>query len=281
LEEYNEAIKDTTYKLEIQLQRIEERLGNMASEGSSISDSDIDLEDEKAVTELCIRLCEEASARIKVLQEEQPVLQDGKKQNSQFMRTQFQAQLETNRTMTQNRQNFAMTISRLSGRLQSILLNDGPDRDSERLRLQDELKLAKECLELCNLASNQANQTIHIYGEVLADEDSDQVVLNTIADFFEIGKVTAKGNARQMVGSMKDETARQLSSDRYGSNTDNRTPELLRPQGLVAPSASTSENWKDKGPALSQTKEDQQSDGSDSRSDKPSPNEVRKRKSGA
>jgi hypothetical protein len=69
-------IKDTAYNLEMRLQRIDEKITNLAADRQTLlEDSSIDLQDEKAVTVQCLRICERASSYIKSLQDEQPALQ--------------------------------------------------------------------------------------------------------------------------------------------------------------------------------------------------------------
>jgi hypothetical protein len=55
------------------------------------------------------------------------------------------------------------------------------------------------------------HQKIYKIGEVNADGDSDQVVVTTLADLFDIGKAFSSGTSAQLVGSMMDETLRQIS----------------------------------------------------------------------
>ncbi|KAI6609611.1 hypothetical protein MCOR14_012027, partial [Pyricularia oryzae] len=67
--------------------------------------------------------------------------------------------------------------------------NEGPERDEQRLRVQEDIHASKQCLEICKQASKQVSrQKIHIVGEVVADDDTDQVVVTTLADLFDVGK---------------------------------------------------------------------------------------------
>jgi hypothetical protein len=75
--------------------------------------------------------------------------------------------------------------------------NGDPDDESEMLRLQEEINIQKQCLEVCKQASAQvSSQKIHIIGEVIADDDCDQVVVTTLADLFSVGK----GEGHEQVG---------------------------------------------------------------------------------
>ncbi|KAL5344646.1 hypothetical protein ACLOAV_010338 [Pseudogymnoascus australis] len=50
LQEYNEMIQDTVYNLEFHLQRIDEKMERFTPENTNISDTSINLNDERAVT---------------------------------------------------------------------------------------------------------------------------------------------------------------------------------------------------------------------------------------
>jgi hypothetical protein len=52
---------------------------------------------------------------------------------------------------------------------------------------------------------------------VVADGDSDQVVVTTLADLFDIKKVVAEGKWVQLVGSMTEEALRHMTEKRYNS----------------------------------------------------------------
>lgn len=86
------------------------------------------------------------------------------------------------------------------------------------MRLQEDISISKQCLEICREASDQvANPKIHTFGEVIAEDDSDQVVVTTLADLFNIRKARASSRAAQLLGSMTDETLQKLSGNRYNS----------------------------------------------------------------
>ncbi|KAJ1332028.1 fungal STAND NTPase-like protein [Microdochium nivale] len=224
LEGYNELVQDTIYNLDMQLQRIHERIGSLGVGPSPDPKATIDLDDEKAVTEQCLRICQQAKTVLERFQEEQPTLQQTETGPSSTtgpgasrFHDQFQAQILTQKAMTESQLPLAETISRLQQRL-VILLNAGSlDKDKERLRLQEDIEMSRQCLEVCNLASSISSQKIHIVGEVVADEDCDQVVVTTLADLFDVKKVMAGKNSAQLVGSMADATLLKLSTDRYTS----------------------------------------------------------------
>lgn len=113
--------------------------------------------------------------------------------------------------------NLLVTMGRLQERLNSVTFNGGPERESETLQFQKEIEIAKQCLDVCKEASQQvSSQKLNIIGEVIADDDCDQVVVTTLADLFNIAKVKAKNRTMQLVGSMPAEALRDISKDRYG-----------------------------------------------------------------
>jgi len=280
-------IKDTVYHLEMRLQRIDEKLTSLdADRQTLLEDSSIDLQDEKAVTVQCLRICERASSYIKSLQDEQPALQrEAPRQSAGYVSDQFEAQLLTQKSLNENQDNLLETIGRLRERLESITSNGGPEDKRETLRLQEEIKIQKQCLEVCRQASAQvSSQKIHIIGEVIADDDCDQVVVTTLADLFSVGKVKAMSRSAQLVGSMQPEVLRDISKDRYGSRFGALAGSLETTQlDAAAESSSTFETRKaDRSPTKSnQAKKDEKSAGPETSYDRPSPNEVRRRKGGA
>jgi hypothetical protein len=279
-------IKDTVYNLEMRLQRIDERLTSVAADRPTpLKDSSIDLQDEKAVTVQCLRICESASSYIKSLQDEQPALQrEAPQQSPEYVLNRFEAQILTQKSLNENRDNLLETIGRLRERLDTITFNGDPEGESETLRLQEEINFSKQCLEVCKQASSQvSSQKIHIIGEVIADEDCDQVVVTTLADLFNVGKVQAASRSAQLVGSMEADVLRAISKDRYGSRfgAPGDSLQTARLETAAAPPSTSETRKADRSPVKSnQAKEDGKSAGPETTYDRPSPNEVRRRAGG-
>jgi hypothetical protein len=273
-------IKDTVYNLEIRLQRIDEKITSSSSDRATLlEDSSIDLQDEKAVTVQCLRICERASSYITSLQDEQPALQrETPQQSAGYVLKQFEAQLLTQKSLNENRDTLLKTIGRLRERLDSIPLNGGPDGESGMLRLREEINFSKQCLEVCKEASSQVSgQKIHIIGEVIGDEDCDQVVVTSLADLFNVGSVKARSRSAQLVGSMPPDVLRDISKDRYGSRFGAMGTSLE-----TAASLSTYDTRKADRSLMksNRAKEDGELAGPEISYDKPSPNEVRRRRAG-
>ncbi|UPK96312.1 hypothetical protein LCI18_007247 [Fusarium solani-melongenae] len=222
LEEYNEIIQDTAYNLNIHLQRINEKIELFVAdsrESASTSETSVDLRDERAVTEQCLRICQEARSYIESLADREESLQDQPLPAApDDNQSQFEAQLLARRALDENRDNLSRTIGRLQERLETMATSGTPKSDHGYLQLKGELETSEQCLELCKLASAQvAHQKVYSIGEMVADGDSDQVVITTLADLFNVGMASSTNRSAQWLGSLSDETARQVSKDRYNS----------------------------------------------------------------
>lgn len=214
-------IQDTAYNLNIHLQRIDEKMALFVTESKSTSASDtsVDLRDERAVTEQCLRICQDAKSYIESLTDQEESLKDQPLPlSTSDSQSPFEAQLLARRALDENRDRLSQTIGRLQERLESMAISGTPESDTGYLQLQGELQTSKQCLELCKNASEQvANQKVYSVGEMVADGDSDQVVVTTLADLFDVRKATSTNRSAQWIGSLSDETAQQVSKDRYSS----------------------------------------------------------------
>ena len=279
LEEYNEMVQNTAYNLRVHLQRIDEKMERFTVENTNTSDLSIDLKDEREVTNQCLRICEDAKSYIESLtNRESPLLREAPQNATEDdMQNYFDAQLLTRRALDVNGNTFAEIIGRLRERLECLVLNEGPRNDSERVRLQEDINSSKQCLEVCKVAGEVARRKIYRIGEVIADGDSDQVVVTTLADLFDIKTAVSKGSSAQLVGSMTDDTLRNLTDKRYSS----RFGALARDSD--PPAAANTKPPSDLKPQRSshtfspQTDDDEQSPGPKTSRNRPSPNEMRKR----
>ncbi|KAL2833322.1 hypothetical protein BDW59DRAFT_169019 [Aspergillus cavernicola] len=220
LQEYNEMTKDTSYNLEVSLQRIDERLAQLIIEDPDTSSAgDIDLKDEGAVTKQCLCICEDMKLHIDSLAtRESSILQNSPQTDTEeAAQKPFEAQQLTRQALGENQNSFAEIIGSLRERLKFLVGNEDPRYDNERLRLQEDISISKQCLEVCKVASDISDQKIFRVGEVITDGDSDQVVVTTLADLFDVRKVMSPGNSAQLVGSMAPENLRHLVDNRYSS----------------------------------------------------------------
>jgi len=274
LEDYHEMIKDTIYGLEIRLQRIENNMTEPIADAISGVETTIDLQDEMEVTKECLRVCEDARSHLEVLQNEESSLLEGSSQIiSDTSRTQFEAQTTTYQVLSEARDRFAETIGRLQERLHAMRQNAAPESASERLRLQEDINIQRQCLEVCKRASVQVvDRKVHTFGELVADSDSDQFVVTTLADLFDVKKALATNNSAQLVGSMTEAALMKISGDRYSSRFG-----AVVPQVEVATRLSAPETRHGHTSPLNQSGKDEQLVNSEKRQNRPASNTVRKR----
>ncbi|RMZ83810.1 hypothetical protein DV738_g1025, partial [Chaetothyriales sp. CBS 135597] len=286
LEEFNEMVQDTAYNLELHLQQIDEKMTQLNLEKFSASGASTDLEDEKAVTKQCLRVCEDARSYIESLSvRESHLLQKTAEDNSVEEQDIFEAQLRTRLALEGNQSSFAETIEHLRKRLNLLMTQkDSPEKDKERAQLQADIDISKQCLDVCKVASEISRQKVYRIGEVTAEADSDQVVVTTLADLFDIKKATSKGKSAQLVGSMTPANLDLLTEKRYSSrfgalpfhyNTYNTNNTATAANG----EPTTVEGQKSKPAAGSQTAANKEQSPGPPRT-RPAPNEIRKRQMG-
>lgn len=271
--------KDTAYNLEVQLQRIDEKVTLYAIENTTSPDICIDLNDERAVIKQCLRVCEDAKAYIESLTSRASSLLQKAPQNAaeELIRNAFEAQLATRQALDENRDKFVEIIGRFGQRLESLVLEGEPRNDKDRLRFQEDIDISKQCLEVCKVATELSRQKIYNVGEVIVDNDSDQVVVNTLADLFDVKKAVSTNRSAQLVASLTPENFRDVVEKRYdsrfgaavrgsssaehGTTSPLSVPETQKSEAAFTPP--TAHNAHSRGPKPSRSK--------------PSQNEIRKR----
>ena len=187
-------------------------MGGHTIDQSHDSSSSINLNDEREVTKLCLRICEDARLHLESL-----INQESQSTSEGDEECRFEARLLTRQTLDENRDSFVRIIARLRSRLESMVSTNNPEDEKERSRLVEDINTSKDCLEVCKVASEVSSQKIYRIGEVVAEGDSDQVVVTTLADLFDIKKALSKGKSAQLVGSMGEETLQHLGTKRYDS----------------------------------------------------------------
>lgn len=272
-------IQDTAYDLEVHLQRIDEKMERFNIDKTSISDSTVDLSDEREVTKQCLRVCDDARHYIESLTSREFLLlqrrpQEDTKDSEQSC---FEAQLLTRQALNDNRDNFSAIITQLRDRLERLVLKNDPSDEKERSRLQEDINTSKQCLEVCKAAKEVSSQKIYRIGEVIADGDSDQVVVTTLADLFDIKKAVSKGNSAQLVGSMTEEALRYLTEKRYGSRFGLVTQESAPAEAFTTGLPSINESKTARQAYASQTSHGERAPELKGGYNRPSSNERRKR----
>lgn len=275
-------IQDTAYNLEVHLRRIDEKMARFTTEGTNTSDTTIDLKDERAVTKQCLRICEDARSHIESLTRRESTLLNEAPQitTEDNMGSGFEAQQLTRQTLGENGGRLAETIGRLQERLESLILDGDPRNDNERRRLQDDIDISKQCLDVCKVASEVSHRKEYRIGEVIADGDSDQVVVTTLADLFDVKKALSKGNSAQLIGSMSEETLQHLAEKRYSSRFGAVAGDSVNTQASANTPLSVFETQNSKQYSAPQAGNDEQLPGPEARRNKPSSNEMRKRAGG-
>ncbi|KAL2877650.1 hypothetical protein SGCOL_006987, partial [Colletotrichum sp. CLE4] len=132
LEEYKEMIMDTIYRLNVRLQRIDEKMDGLTTEVAGSVDASgmaTDLEDERVVTERCLRICEDAQHYLETL------ASDGDLLKQQLPPT---------------------NSGNVQSRLDSLPLDRSHAHDDERTRLLQHLDISKQRLDMYEVAPNMA-----------------------------------------------------------------------------------------------------------------------------
>lgn len=165
----------------------------------------------------CLRACEDAKIYSQRLSHRASSIVHGS-----FGRTQgespFEGQLRTRQALDEAQAGFAQTIGNLSKKLGFLVQdNSNSDDDKKRRRLQSDVRISKQCLNICNMANDVSRQKLFRIGEVVAEGDSDQVVVTTLADLFDIGKASSNDHWAQLIGSMTGESLLHLTENRHSS----------------------------------------------------------------
>ena len=138
------------------------------------------------------------------------------------------------------------------------------------------LTIQLQCLEVCKKASEISTNKIFRVGEVVAKDESDQMVVSTLADLFDLRKALSQDNAKQLVASLAPEDLRHLAELRYGnhlrtSSYGSHTGETTISGMSFVPEAqketNTSAPWNDEKPSIK----------AKAKPDRPSSNETKKR----
>jgi recombinational DNA repair protein RecR len=279
LHQYEKVIKDTTYNLEVHLQQIDEKLAQYKSQGNHVADANIDLRDERVVTQQCLRICQDASCYIESLAARESSFLRSTPQATQRDNKpgDFEAQVLVREAFNTSQAMLSGVIHSLGERLRSVVVEKRGDNEEDRTRLQEDLNMSKQCLEVCKMAGEVYHQKIHTIGEAIAEDNSDQVVVTTLADLFDVKKALSKGHSAQLVATLTpenfDRVVDKRYSSRFGVSVDHSAPS--RVGSTISTGLEHSRDNRQYVPPA--TNADGQPPSSEARRDKPSPNEVRKR----
>lgn len=174
----------------------------------------VDLNDERAVTNQCFCICADAIAYIDNMSDRaSTLLYDNQKAESQEM--DFEAQTRTRETLDKTRKVCIQASTDLLHRLESLKSIETSEDD--RVQLKEDLEISQQYFSVYERASKMSYEQIFKLEEIFADENSDAMTVNTLADLFDVGKITLTNNSTILVGSMTDESLRDITARRYNS----------------------------------------------------------------
>ncbi|KAK3669241.1 hypothetical protein LTR78_010876 [Recurvomyces mirabilis] len=274
LVEYSEMIHDTTYNLELHLQRIEEKMTKLTAERDFASGGTIELKDEKEVTRQCLRICKEARSYLDIVSTGASSLLQEVSQNGSEDRL-YDAQRRTREILNETRDSLTRTSSHLARRLECLSLDYASTSDHERRNLKTDIEMSKRCLEVCDMASENSRQKVYKVGEAIADGDSGQVLVTTMADLFDVGKAVSKDNSAQLLGFMSPDDLRHVVDKRYGSRFGATADHSVSEVGFTNAKSVVEVSGTEPSPAQAVNVE--QRTAHSPKQTKASPNEIRKR----
>lgn len=218
LDQYNEMIRETTADLEAHLQSIDDKLAALADHPRSEPDPNAALtvkrmEEERQSAQQCILICESAKSHIQSLQDNMQRLDAEPNQDRR----------QTAVALSEARDRMVLMITDLQKRLVDLSAKSlstevslrSDEFEQDRVRLLKEIDTAKQCLEVCNMAADQASrQRAHVFGDVSAEDNSQQIIVSTVGDLLNAKNIKVGSFSSQWLGSMTDASLQQLSMDR-------------------------------------------------------------------
>ncbi|KAF2176781.1 hypothetical protein K469DRAFT_645268 [Zopfia rhizophila CBS 207.26] len=239
LDEYKEIIKNTTSDLEEHLQEIANKLQIPSSEGSAISEEDEAerkrMREELDSTQQCLDICAQVSAHIDQVQPKVitnfPPASDAPQQQFTMLGRNMPARLATTNTLVACREKLTDTTSELQRYLQDIsnrlerLSSKRPmqsnEQESEQGSIREEVESIKQCLAICEQASEQAHLgRTNVFEDVSMAEDGHQVIVSTVGDLLSAKRITAGARSTQWFGQMSDDSLQQHSRDHSRAVTE-------------------------------------------------------------
>lgn len=161
--------------------------------------------------------------------------------------------------------------------MQSLVKHKNAGNEKERLRLQEDLDMSKKCLQVCKVASEISYQKTQRIGEAVSEDNSDQVVVTSSADIFDVKIALSKSRSAQLVATVTPENFNYMIDRRYNSRLGELSDHSIPSQTASTTSTTVSSSQRDKQSTFSRAGKDGRTLGSDMRRDKPNSNEVRKR----
>lgn len=229
MNDYKNLICDTKLDLENHLKSIDSKLQDIVSQdnaiGASKAQTDLQkIEIEKESTERCLDYCKHLLAQINGMHF-QPIL-DTKTSNTTAMSispenltladsltlsTLKACSYSLSDTITRLESHRSTTEENLQSRSWRQDLNQDSDPSASRRALQDELESTKQCLGVCDRASEWASSgRVHIVEDISVGKYGKQICVSTLGDLFNIKSATAGDGSIQFFGSVSEGSLSEL-----------------------------------------------------------------------
>lgn len=227
LNEYKELISNTTSDLEDHLEKINDKLQTISSQGAGISNEDAaerqQLQEERDSTQKCIDNCAHVLTQIDQVQPNAFInISAAYQVPVTTLSSLTSAQLVTSNTFNACREKLTNTTTQLERQLQEIdnrlrkfssqPLNISNEQAAEQERLKEERDCIKQSLDICTEASKQASQErTNVLEDISMADDGYQLLVSTVGDLISAKRVTIGSRSLQMFGQMSDTSLQQLS----------------------------------------------------------------------
>lgn len=187
------------------------------------------IQEERQSAEQCLSICTAVSAHIEQVQSSsavEPVTtpRDSSQASSNTPRSSSSARLLTTGSLQVCRETMDSSTTWLRRHLQDLdnkvaALQVWPpqtssQRSAEQEKIQEEIASTKQCLAICAVASERAQQErINVFEDVSMADDGHQVIVSTLGDLVVARRVTAGARSMQLMGQMSDDSLQQLSQN--------------------------------------------------------------------
>lgn len=216
LSEYKDMIQSTTLDLQDHLEDINKKLQTLTvlNKSSATQTSLHQIWNEKDSTERCLEICAGVLAHVNSLRlhttYDIPSVQDPPQTETEASALTSTALGECNNQLT----NTISELEKIRDLAEDSLCTpssiDG-DTGAEIRRLQRELDSTKQRLMVCEGASDRARvERVHSVEDIQMGDDGRQLFVSSLGDLFNIKNAYAGNRALQFVGSIPDDTLRDL-----------------------------------------------------------------------
>jgi hypothetical protein len=235
LNKYKDMIENTAADLDELLQGIDQRMKSNISQvpGESAEidhpeDEEINIKEEKASIEQCLRICDEVSSHIEEVQGRDVLLTStlaGERPATAKPGGITTATVSTSKTLENCKRGLGITSSEL--KMQLIDLNNkvqnfsqhaetlGGNASDNNQSKKEVLKSIEACVAICDQATEQVLQErINVFEDVEMADDAHSVIVATLGDLISAKRITAGARSTMWLGQMSDASLQQLSKDR-------------------------------------------------------------------